>query len=284
MEAVGVWVGEEVLHLVRMRRERRGCSLVGQEVVAVPPGAVVQGEVRAVGDLAQLLQGRLRRHDRVVMALDARAVLVRLVVLPVASHEEAERALLLNWQRYLPVPKEELVYQVFSQSGRERHQREVVVVGCRRETSYAIRDLFRSAGVSLAALDIQPLCLWRAFHWLGAAPQRTFLAVDLAQNPRSLIVYREASVPVLSRVIPAGVDPRPEVERAIRFFMLQSRQENLEEAVVVPPDEGDGSEAVEVEEALAEAGLGVVRLDPAALPLRPSLLTAYGAALRGCGR
>lgn len=286
MAALGVQVGERVTRAVIVEGRGRRCRFVAEAEWPTPVGAVVQGEVVQLEAVERLLKDIARRlrfkRGTVVAALDPRVVLVRIADVPPLRRRDLAEAVRLNLDRYLPLPRQEAIYQTYVRPTGVGRRREVVLVACRRETSERYLAAFEQAGLRLDVLDVAPLCLLRAVRRAEPLPEESFLLADLAGEVPFLTIFQEGQVPVLTRMVGEGEEWLTEMERTIRFFLLHSRQQALKEVFLLAEDLPEERLAA-LRAQLTALGLTQVhQVDQTRLECRAAAAVAFGAALRGC--
>jgi type IV pilus assembly protein PilM len=185
-----------------VRRGRVVLDRFGQ--VALPPGAVVEGEIAdqdAVAGSLKVLWRRARFGSRqVVMGVANQRVVVRLVDLPWMEQEELRRSLRYQVQEYIPIPVDdaELDFDVLDEhegGGGQRLMRVLLVAAQKEMVDGHVRAGMR-AGLEPVGIDLTPFALIRSL-----APE----GMPLAEAGEALI---DVGAKVTNIVVHAGGVPR----------------------------------------------------------------------------
>ncbi|HYY44592.1 MAG TPA: type IV pilus assembly protein PilM [Actinomycetota bacterium] len=166
----GLDIGTSAVRAARVASTRRGLQLKRFAQVALPPGAVVDGEVREprmVSDaIAQLWKRGRLGPKRAVVGVASQRVIVRQVDLPYLEPKELRQSLSFQVADHIPMPVEEaeLDYQVleeYSAEGGERMMR-VLVVAAATDMVEGLVSAARGAGIDPAGVDVAPFAVARA--------------------------------------------------------------------------------------------------------------------------
>jgi type IV pilus assembly protein PilM len=185
-----------------VRRGRVVLDRFGQ--VALPPGAVVEGEIAdpdAVAGSLKVLWRQARFGSRqVVMGVANQRVVVRLVDLPWMEQEELRRSLRYQVQEYIPIPVDdaELDFDVLDEhegGGGQRLMRVLLVAAQKEMVDGHVRAGMR-AGLEPVGIDLTPFALIRSL-----APE----GIPLAEAGEALI---DVGAKVTNIVVHAGGVPR----------------------------------------------------------------------------
>jgi type IV pilus assembly protein PilM len=215
---IGLDVGTAAVRAAEVRFGRGTPALVRFGQVALPPGAVVAGEVVDAAAVAAALR-RLWKEagfsgKRVVTGVAGQRVVARTTDLPVMSEDELRSSLPFQVQELIPIPIEDAVidHQVLERTvdaeGVERLR--VLVVAAHRDMLRSLTAALDGAGLSAERVDLIAFALIRALHERdfgeldadgnGAAAEAI---VDIGGGVTNVIVH-EHGVPQFIRSLSTG--------------------------------------------------------------------------------
>lgn len=211
--------------------------------VALPPGAVVEGEVAEPEAVAATLKVLWRRgrfgSRRVVMGVANQRVVVRLVDLPWMEPAELRRSLRFQVQEYIPIPVDEaeLDFDVLGEheTGGTRLMRVLLVAAQKEMVDGHVRAGMR-AGLEPVGIDLTPFALVRSLAPAGAMP--------LAETGEALV---DVGAKVTNIVVHAGGVPR-----FVRILLMGGQ--DVTDALRIGLDvDGDAAERTKLEAAAGAA-------------------------------
>ena len=178
----------------------RGKSITAWDGIALPPGALRNGQVVQPQVFGQALvelfaKARASRRDSVV-GLSGQRSLVRILNLPPVDPKLLDETVRREARRELPLPLDELYlsWQVIGDQAAARTQ--VFILGVPRETLDTCMAGLRAAGVHPRAMDLKPLALARAVNLPDV------LIADAEATTQDVILVREGT-PIIVRSIAA---------------------------------------------------------------------------------
>lgn len=201
---VGLDIGTTAVRGAELAVRRGQVVLERFAQVALPPGALVEGEVaepEAVGAALKVLWRRGRFSSRrVVMGVANQRVVVRIVDLPWMEQDELRRSLPFQVQEYIPIPVDEaeLDFDVLGEheGGGQRLMRVLLVAAQKEMVDGHVRAGMR-AGLEPVGIDLTPFALVRSLAPVGGTP--------LAETGEALI---DVGARVTNIVVHAGGVPR----------------------------------------------------------------------------
>jgi len=135
---------------------------------------------------------------RVVTALPDTTAIGRLVCLPVMPEREMAAAVRWEAEQQVPVPLDGMLlrHAVVGRVQGEENQVRVLIAAAPEEQVRNWHALFARAGLTLAAVDLPALALWRAlFAWPGTAPPAGTTAVaDLECAAAHMLIVDKGSI------------------------------------------------------------------------------------------
>lgn len=167
---IGLDIGTDYVRAARIRSAGGGFTLIGYDRIAMPFGAVVEGEIvdpQAAGSaIAQLWKQAGFRQKEVAIGVANQKVVVRLIDLPFMEKDELAGAIQYQAQDYIPIPVEEAIlsYEVIGDymTPADEHMMEVLLVAAARDMIGAAVTAVEAAGLKLERIDLTAFALMRA--------------------------------------------------------------------------------------------------------------------------
>lgn len=173
---VGLDIGSDHLRVAEVKPAGSTYTLTGYAMVAVPMGAVVEGEIVDVEAVAASIRELVRTsglHPKnVAIGVSNQKVVVRLIDLPYMEKSELQGAIQYQAQDYIPIPIEDAIldFEVIGDymTSSDEHMMEVLLVAAQRDmVNNAVRAV-EEAGLKLQQIDVTSFAIVRAL--MGAAP------------------------------------------------------------------------------------------------------------------
>lgn len=205
---VGLDIGATGIRAAEVTRTRKGMALARYHSIALPPGAVVRGEVMephvVTGALRELWKRGKFTSKRVVLGVGNDRVLARELTVPAAPLPMIRESLPFQVQDLLPVPISEAILDFYPISDAGHGQVHGLLVAAVKEGVLSTIEAVRRARLETVAVDFVPFALTRAL------PQRAedgdaIAVVDVGAHTTTVVISR-AGVPHFVRIIPTGGD------------------------------------------------------------------------------
>jgi type IV pilus assembly protein PilM len=210
---IGLDIGTSAVRAVQLSVSRRGGATlerVGQ--VALPPGAVRDGEVVEPETVAAAVQTLWRTFHfsgrKVALGLANQQVVVRQVDVPYMPEAELRRSLTLQAQDYVPIPIEQAVLDVhvlenIEQPDGSRISR-VLLVAAQRGMVDAFLTVVRRARLEPVGLDLHAFALLRALGDQDVLDDgEGELLLDVGASVTNVVVHT-GGVPRFVRILAVG--------------------------------------------------------------------------------
>jgi len=141
----------------------------------------------------------------VVSALPGMAVIERMIKIPVMPNGELPGAIRFEAEQHIPVPLDDMILRHVVVGEEQNHERlwRTVVAACRRDTVLSFHRAFALAGLTLAAIDLPALALWRYFCAARASGAQR-LAIVNVDTIVTQCVLAEGDHLLFSRASPVG--------------------------------------------------------------------------------
>lgn len=240
---LGIDIGTGSLKIAEISWKKNRPTLKCIGIADLPQNIVADGKITdgdAVTDILKKLLSTCGATCRdAVAALGGQAVFVREMPFPVMSDEELREALKWEAEKYVPYAPE-TYYHDFSIIGAGQNEQEVKVllVAAQHSTVNELVQVIKNAGLRPAAIDIEPLALYRTL-----AGSANSMVVDIGRNISQVIVFQNGS-PAVTRNLPLGGQRFTEVIMSVLSLdgseaeRLKHRQNNL---LQKPDHQGEAS-------------------------------------------
>ncbi|MGH3441712.1 MAG: type IV pilus assembly protein PilM [Nitriliruptorales bacterium] len=209
--AIGLDVGTHAVHVVEVTTKRGQPTITNFGGVALPEGAVQQGEIVDVDTVSaavrQLYKDAGIREKAVHLGISNQRVVVRQVDLPFMEDEELASALRFQVQEYIPIPVEdaELDYQKLEEVTGEGDTRmlRILLVAADKEMVANHVDIANRAELRPTGVDLNAFALLRALVPDPEAVEGSELLVDVGAGVTNIVVH-ENGTPRFVRILVLG--------------------------------------------------------------------------------
>ncbi|OPX88397.1 MAG: Competence protein A [Pelotomaculum sp. PtaB.Bin104] len=194
------------------------------------------------------------QSKEVIATISGDRVITRHIKVPVMPAKELETAIKYEAEKFIPIPVDDLNIRYLNlgemESDGERYLH-LLLAAVPSSFVYDYYEIFIRAGLVVAAIDVQSLCLWRVFCGLDTSAARAGTAgiLDIGAAATQFLVVSDRGLQ-LSRTLPVGGN-----------LLTQSLAENygleFQEAQQLKEEQG---ELLSVE-AAASAAAGAMQMD-----------------------
>ena len=214
--AIGLDIGASAVRAAQLTGTTDSPSLTSFGQVALPQGAVVDGEIRDAGvvseAISQLWKRAKLRTKSAVIGIANQRVVVRQVDLPFLEEKEFRTALPFQAADYIPMPVEEaqLDFIVLSDymTDNQEHMMRVLLVAAATEMVESFVDTVTAAGIQPAGIDLIPFAVARAVSPVARGESGvggSEAIVDVGAGITNIVVHHN-SEPRFVRILLVGGD------------------------------------------------------------------------------
>lgn len=250
---VGLDIGTSAVRAALVNTGKGTPTLQRYGEVALPPGAVVGGEI--VDE--ELVQGAISRlwktaklpKKRVVLGIANQRVIVRRVDLPYMAESELSESLAFQAQEYIPIPIDDAILDFIPLEEFTTPEGEpmlsVLVVAAQKQMASDVLRVVQAVGIKPMAVDLQAFALVRVLFGgdlnLDAAPQ---VIVNIGAGLTQVVIVKGGSVRFLRIVSLAGEDFSRVLIEGMGMDAAQAEQTKRRVGVAIEgtPSGGDGDE------------------------------------------
>jgi type IV pilus assembly protein PilM len=298
---VGLDIGTSGVRAAELSLGRNGATLEKFGQVALPVGAVRDGEVMDPDTVAhaikQLWTQAKFSSKKVVLGVANQKVVVRQVDLPWLPPSELRQSLAFQVQDFIPMPVEQAVLdfhpvEEFTADGRRMLR--ILLVAAARDMVMSALDAVRKAGLTATQVDLTPFAVLRSLAavdnvGLSSSHQDAEALVDVGSKVTNIVIHQNG-VPRFVRVLLMGGDNVTEAV-AERMGVPLDDAESVKQQSSLGPTPGvpvSDHPAARVVESSGHAFVEEIRgsLDyylaqPGSVPMRRVVVSGGGARLGG---
>ena len=235
--AIGLDIGSSAVRVAEVEQRRGGplrLTRVGE--VALPPGAVVDGDVvepAVVTDaLRKLWDSAGMRGRNVAVGLASQRVTVRQVDLPDMPDAELAAAVRLQAQDQLPMPLDEALvdYVVVERypAGDDRQNVRVLLVAAECEMVERVLAAVTAAKLRPTLVDLDAFALLRSLATPTELPEEAVLVVDIGATVTKIAVHRGGR-PLFVRMVRLGGDASTrELQKVLELSWEEAEKAKLD--------------------------------------------------------
>ena len=207
---VGLDIGSSSVMAIELARSGRGYEIIGFAQAPLNPDVVADGAVADSAALSEAIEsvfaaGKFRTKN-VATGVSGNAAIVKRVVLPVDTVEEAAGSIEYNAEKYIPfdISEVNLDYAVIGPSKREGGGLEVVLVAARKDHVRNATDAVAKAGLVPIVVDIDVFALQQAFEInYSPGPDETAALFNVGASLTNINIAK-AGMPLLIRDVSVG--------------------------------------------------------------------------------
>lgn len=246
--AVGLDIGASAVRIAQVGGGKGGASLLSFAQVAIPPGAVVDGEIQDSGPVseavAQVWKRAKIRGKQAILGVSNQRVVVRQVDLPFLDEQEFRSSLRFQAADYIPMSVEDaqldfIVIDDYTTESQE-HMMRVLLVAAATDMVDNFVTTASAGGVEPTGIDLTPFAIARAVSPSArgeAGVAGSEAVVDVGAATTNILIHHNGE-PRFVRILLVGGD---DATRALAEELGISHEEA--EAVKLDLGRGVGSES-----------------------------------------
>lgn len=200
---LGLDIGTGSLKLAEVVRSGGVPVLKSYGVIDFPENAIDDGQITDKAAVADALEKLLSTSGTscrdVILAVSGRALFVREIVMPIMTAQEIREALKWDLDKYVPYSAENCYFDfAILGHGQSELELKILLVIIPSDQVDELIGLVKEAGLKPAAIDIEPLALYRTL-----VSAENSMVVDVGAMSSQVTVFQDGS-PVITRIIPVG--------------------------------------------------------------------------------
>lgn len=240
---IGLDIGTSAVRAAQVTPGRKGSAMSAFGQVALPPGAVVDGEIRDAATVSQAVSQLWKRaklrSKKVVIGVANQRVVVRQVDLPYQEEKEFRGSLRFMAADHIPMPVEnaELDFQMIGEYTNDAGDRmmRILLVAAASDMVQSFVEAVVAAGIEPVSVDLAPFAVARAVS--SAARGEVGMAgaeaiVDVGAGVTNIVIHHSGEARFV-RILLIGGDE-------ITSALVDQMSLSTEEAEAVKLDLGRG--------------------------------------------
>ena len=207
---VGLDIGSSGVKAVELSKSKKGYQVTAFAYEALGPDAVVDGAIMdaaTVSDAVKrvLAKGKFKPKG-IAAGVSGHSVIVKRVVLPVASADEVDASIQFDAEQYIPfqISEVNLDYEVIGDAGTSDPGMEVLLVVAKKDKIQNHTDVITMAGRTPEVVDIDAFALQNAFEAnYRVDPAATIALLNIGASLMNINITKDG-MPLFIRDVSVG--------------------------------------------------------------------------------
>jgi type IV pilus assembly protein PilM len=207
---VGLDVGSSAVRAVELSKSKNGYQITGFAYEPLSPDSVVDGAIMDSRGVASAIKRILTSGEfkgkRTAASVSGHSVIVKRVVLPVATEQEIGASIQYDADQYIPFGLSEvnIDYQVVGPSEGEEPGMEVLMVAAKKDKIHNHTNVISMAGRQADVVDIDAFALQNAFEAnYQVSPTAPVALLNIGASLMNINITK-GGIPLLVRDVPVG--------------------------------------------------------------------------------
>lgn len=292
--SVGLDIGTHGIYLAEVTASRQGPKLTNFGGIALPEGAVDEGEIVDIGTVSdavrQLYDETDVREKRVHVGVANQRVVVRQIDLPYMEDDELDSALRYQVQEYIPIPVDEaeLDYQKLEEIVEDGDTRMLRILLVAADKSMVANHLeaATSAGLRPIGADLNAFATLRAAVPDPESVAETQMLVDIGAGVTNILIHDHGIPRFVRLLVLGGGDITQALRTELGVSFEEAERLKREQALEDRDDEATGIIDRGMREFVDEirGSLDYYLTSASGAPVERVLLTGGGSKMAGIGR
>jgi type IV pilus assembly protein PilM len=262
--AIGLDIGTSGVRAAELSFRGQGVTLEKFGQVALPEGAVSDGEVIDAGAVTEAIRhlwsATRFSHKKVILGVANQRVVVRQVELPQMAPADLKKALPFQVQDYLPMPVDQAVLDFHPVESvavdGAPHTRGLLVAASREAVMANVRAV-QAAGLMPQAVDLTSFAVLRALATTADVNIATEALVDIGARVTNIVVHSNGVPRFVRILLMGGQDVTDAIAEKAGLGHLEA--EGIKQQMGIQPLDGEWANASRVLEAQAQTLVDEVR-------------------------
>jgi len=207
---VGVDIGSSAVKALELTKSKKGYQVSGFSYEALGPDSVVDGAIMDSTSVAAAVRRTLTagkfKPKGVAAGVSGHSVIVKRVVLPVATAEEVDASIQFDAEQYIPfqISEVNLDYQVVGDAGMDDIGMEVLLVVAKKDKIRNHTNVINLAGRTPEIVDIDAFALQNAFEAnYKVSPTATIALLNIGASLMNINITK-GGIPLFIRDVSVG--------------------------------------------------------------------------------
>ncbi|MCX6720504.1 MAG: type IV pilus assembly protein PilM [Candidatus Staskawiczbacteria bacterium] len=235
-DAFGLDINDFSLKIVKLKKGRKGFSLVSYNDVKIAPGVVESGVIKDENSLAKIIRyacatikGKKLKTKNVVVSLPEEKSFSQVIQIPEMNEEELKTAVPLEAENYIPLPIAEvyLDFQVIPPIKQYSKHTEVQIVAMPKRIVDSYVSCIKKAGLTAVAMETESEAIVRALVRGDNNPSVSLL-IDFGGNNTNLVVYSGKSIRFSASILVSSEILTKAISKALKVDFYEAERLKLE--------------------------------------------------------
>lgn len=202
--AIGLEFADRAVNFVDFTNDRGRHVINRWEVISLPPGLIVDGGIKDLGELTQLIKPLFSRQNMfnpvpVIVGVSGLEACVRKIVIPSVPIHEMDQVVAWEGENILPYPIHEVFsgYQILNRSEGET---EILFVALLREYMNNYLQIFKQLHLPVHLLTLQTLGLANYVHYAGEFVGYSGILARMRLGSIDFVLLHEGQIEIIRTI------------------------------------------------------------------------------------
>lgn len=218
---LGLDIGASAVKACLFRETRRGLELLALDLVELPDGVVVEGEVINAGPIVDSIRelvnrNRIRQKECALM-VTGYSVIIKRIALPTMTKQELETEIEFEAAPYIPFDIND-VYLDYEMLGSRpaQGQMDILLIAAKKEVVNTFAGIARDAGLEALVMDAGAFALQNMYEYnYGLGAGETLVLVDVGACWTNIAVLHDGITAFTRDVVSAGISVTQEIQKQL---------------------------------------------------------------------
>lgn len=196
---VGLDIGSARIKAAELKQTSKGYVLKKFGVAELAPGAIVEGNIVNVDEVAQTIRALFKKEKikekNVAISTGGYSVVVKTINVPTVSEKDLQESIRFEAEQYIPYDIEDvnIDFQILGPSEFSPDQMNVLLVAVKKDLVAEYIDLINIAGLNPCIIDVDTFALQNVFEKLCRRETETggvCMLVDVGASKTSLNILK----------------------------------------------------------------------------------------------
>ena len=194
---VGLDIGSSTIKAAEIQISKKGNTLKKFGVIPVGPGAIVDGRIMDMPEVANTIQTLFKslkiREKKVAISTGGQSVVIKTINTAKVPEKDLQQAIVIEAEQYIPYDIEDvnIDYQIMGESDFSSDQINVLLVAVKKDLVAEYMALTDMAGLTASIIDVDTFALQNIYETLpGLDPEDLTLLLDVGASKTSLNIVK----------------------------------------------------------------------------------------------
>ena len=194
---VGLDIGASAIKAAEIQMSRNRKTLKKFGMIPVTPGAIVDGRIMDMPDVANSIRSLFRslkiREKKVAISTGGQTVVIKTINAARVPEKILQKTIVAEAEQYIPYDIEDvnIDYQILGESEFSSEQMNVLLVAVKKDLVAEYMALTAMAGLSASIIDVDTFALQNIYETLpGLDPEDLTLLLDVGASKTSLNIVK----------------------------------------------------------------------------------------------